>query len=135
MYVRDSGLVHALLAIEGYNQLSGHPVVDAGWEGFVIENVLSVMKDGSRAGFYRTPAGAEVDRVPEFPGHSEIWVIEIKRALSAKPTKGFYHALEDIEPDKSFVVHAGDERRPVSEGVDAIGLAELSGMLLNGSRA
>ncbi len=135
VYVRDSGLVHALLDIEDYNQLSGHPVVGASWEGFVIENLLSVVKDRSLAGFYRTSAGAEVDLVLEFPGLSEIWAIEIKRALSAKPKKGFYHACEDIQPDRSFVVYAGDERYSISEGVEAIGLAEMSEMLVGRSGA
>ena len=133
VYVRDSGLVHALLDIQDYNQLSGHPVVGASWEGFVIENLLSVVKDRPLASFYRTSAGAEVDLVLEFPGISEIWVIEIKRALSAKPKKGFYHACEDIQPNKSFVVYAGDDRYPISQGVEAIGLAEMSELLLRGS--
>ena len=133
VYVRDSGLVHALLDIQDYNQLSGHPVVGTSWEGFVIENLLSVVKDRPLASFYRTSAGAEVDLVLEFPGISEIWVIEIKRALSAKPKKGFYHACEDIQPNKCFVVYAGDDRYPISQGVEAIGLAEMSGLLLRGS--
>lgn len=133
VYVRDSGLVHALLDIEDYNQLSGHPVIGASWEGFVIENLLSVVKDRSLASFYRTSAGAEVDLVLEFPGISEIWVIEIKRALSAKPKKGFYHACEDIQPHRSFVVYAGDERYSISGGAEAIGLAEMSKMLSKGS--
>ena len=135
VYVRDSGLVHALLDIQDYNQLSGHPVVGASWEGFVIENLLSVVKDRPLASFYRTSAGAEVDLVLEFPGISEIWVIEIKRALSAKPKKGFYHACEDIQPHKCFVVYAGDDRYPISQGVQAIGLAEMSELLLRGSGA
>ena len=133
VYVRDSGLVHALLDIQDHNQLSGHPVVGASWEGFVIENLLSVVKDRPLASFYRTSAGAEVDLVLEFPGISEIWVIEIKRALSAKPKKGFYHACEDIQPNKCFVVYAGDDRYPISEGVEAISLVEMSELLLRGS--
>ncbi len=135
VYVRDSGLVHALLDIQDYNQLSGHPVVGASWEGFVIENLLSVVKDRPLASFYRTSAGAEVDLVLEFPGISEIWVIEIKRALSAKPKKGFYHACEDIQPNKCFVVYAGDDRYPISQGVEAIGLVEMSELLLRRSGA
>ena len=132
VYVRDSGLLHALLDIEDFNQLSGHPVVGASWEGFVIENLLSVKKDSALASFYRTSAGAEVDLVLEFTGLSELWVIEIKRSLSARPGKGFYRACEDIQPHKSFVVYAGNERYPVSEGVEAISLAEMSQMLLKG---
>ena len=129
VYVRDSGLVHALLDIEDYNRLSGHPVVGASWEGFVMENLLSVVEYSTLAGFYRTAAGAEVDLVLEFPGISEIWAIEVKRSLSAKLKKGFYHACEDIQPHKCFVVYAGADRYPVSEGVEAIGLAEMARVL------
>lgn len=135
VYVRDSGLLHALLGIGDYNSLSGHPVVGTSWEGFVIENLLSDLPYRTQSNFYRTAAGAEVDLVLEFPGKSEIWVIEIKRALSAKPKKGFYHACEDIQPHKSFVVYAGDERYPISEGVEAISLSEMCEMLANGSGA
>jgi hypothetical protein len=117
VYVRDSGLVHALLGIGDYNELAGHPVIGASWEGFVIENLLSVVPDRSSASFYRTSAGAEIDLVLDLPGRAGRWAIEIKRALSAKPGKGFYQACEDIQPDKSFVVYAGTERYPVSEGM------------------
>ena len=117
VYVLDSGLVHALLGIGDYNELAGHPVIGASWEGFVIENLLSVVPDRSSASFYRTSAGAEIDLVLDLPGRAGRWAIEIKRALSAKPGKGFYQACEDIQPDKSFVVYAGTERYPVSEGM------------------
>ncbi len=133
VYVRDSGLLHALLGIKDYNALAGHPVVGASWEGFLIENLLSVVQDRTLASFYRTSAGAEVDLVLEFPGLTERWVIEIKRGLSAKPTKGFYNAVEDIQPDKTFIVYAGDERYPVSEGVEAISVSEMTRMLLDKS--
>ena len=135
VYIRDSGLLHALLGIGDYNSLCGHPVVGTSWEGFVIENLLSDLPYKTQSNFYRTAAGAEVDLVLEFPGKSEIWAIEIKRALSAKPKKGFYNACEDIQPHKSFVVYAGDERYPISEGVEAISLSKMCQMLANGSGA
>ena len=135
VYVRDSGLLHALLGIGDHNSLCGHPVVGTSWEGFVIENLLSDLPYRTQPNFYRTAAGAEVDLVLEFPGKSEIWAIEIKRALPAKPKKGFYHACEDIQPHKSFVVYAGDERYPISEGVEAISLSKMCEMLANGSGA
>ncbi len=131
VYVRDSGLLHALLGIKDYNTLAGHPVVGTSWEGFIIENLLSVVADRTLASFYRTAAGAEVDLVLEFPGLTETWVVEIKRGLSAKPTKGFYNALEDIRPEKTFIVYAGDERYPVAEGIEAIGLLEMMQLLLD----
>jgi predicted AAA+ superfamily ATPase len=125
IYVRDSGLVHALLGIEDYNELAGHPVVGPSWEGFVIENLLAAVPSRTTASFYRTAAGAEVDLVLEFPGRGEIWAIEIKRGLAARPTKGFHNAREDIQPARSFVVYAAEERYPVTEGVEAIGVTEL----------
>ncbi|MDZ7750202.1 MAG: ATP-binding protein [Gammaproteobacteria bacterium] len=130
VYVRDSGLVHALLGIEDYNELAGHPVVGTSWEGFVIENLLAVAPERTQASFYRTSAGAEIDLVLELPGRAGRWAIEIKRALSAKPGRGFYQACEDIQPDKSFVVYAGEERYPVTEDVQAIGVLEMAQTLL-----
>jgi len=135
IYVRDSGLLHALLGIGDYNSLAGHPVVGASWEGFVIENLLSVLAYRTLASYYRTAAGAEVDLVLEFPGLTEKWAIEIKRGLSAKPKKGFYHAIEDIEPDKTFIVFAGEERYQVSASVEAISVPEMTQMLLEKSGA
>ena len=125
VYIRDSGLLHGLLDIGNHEQLAGHPVIGGSWEGFVIENLLTVAPDRTQAGFYRTSAGAEIDLVLELPGMKERWAIEIKRASSAKPGKGFYHACEDIQPDKAWVVHAGEERYPLAENIEAIGLREL----------
>ena len=129
VYIRDSGLLHALLGIVDYNSVAGHPVVGASWEGFVIENLLSIVPDRTLASFYRTSAGAEVDLVLEFPGQQEKWAVEIKRGLSVKLGRGFYSAIEDIQPDRSFVVTAGEERYPISEGVEAIGVAKIAELL------
>jgi predicted AAA+ superfamily ATPase len=125
IYVRDSGITHALLNLADYNQLSGHPVFGASWEGFVIENLLSVAPARTKASFYRTSAGAEVDLILEFPG-GETWAIEIKSGLGPKLEKGFHNAIEDIKPDRSFVVYAGSDRYPVTEKTDAISLIELA---------
>ena len=130
VYVRDSGLVHALLGLEEYQELAGHPVVGPSWEGFVIENLLAVAPERMQASFYRTAAGAEVDMVLEWPGREKCWAVEIKRSLTAKPARGFYHAREDLQPSRSFVVHAGNDRYPIAEGVEAIGLPALMHELL-----
>ena len=130
VYVRDSGVTHSLLGIPNREALFGHPVAGTSWEGFVIENFISVAPDRTLPSFYRTSAGAEIDLVLEFPGLTEKWAIEIKSGLSAKPTKGFYNAIEDIQPNKTFVVYAGDERYPISEGVEAISVSEMAKMLL-----
>ena len=129
VYVRDSGLVHALLGIEDHNALAGHPVAGASWEGFVIENLLAAVPPATAASFYRTQAGAEVDLVLERPGGRQPWAIEIKLGLTPRPSRGFHHAREDIGPERSFIVYSGDERYPLSEDVEAIGLREMAAVL------
>ncbi|WPC66340.1 ATP-binding protein [Rhodoferax ferrireducens] len=125
VYIRDTGLLHALLNIADRDSLLGHPVVGASWEGFVIENLINAAPVLSVPGFYRTSGGAEIDLVLELPG-GERWAIEVKRSRAAKPARGFYEACEDIKPAKRFVVHAGSERFPISEDVQAIGMRELA---------
>jgi uncharacterized protein len=125
-YVRDSGLLHALLGIEDLDELAGHPVVGASWEGFVIESLLAAAPERAKASFYRTAAGAEIDLVLELGGRHGMWTIEIKRGLTAKPERGFHHAREDLQPAKAFVVYSGQERYPLTDSVQAIGLRALA---------
>ncbi len=129
VYVRDSGLAHALLGLTDFGQVAGHPVLGSSWEGFVIETLLTLAPDRSLAGFYRTSAGAEIDLVLQLPGKTKPWAIEIKYGLTPKPSRGFHHAIEDLNADKAFVVYSGDERYPLNENTEAISLRELSALL------
>jgi predicted AAA+ superfamily ATPase len=124
-YVRDSGILHALLGIKDHNALAGHPIVGASWEGFVVENLLAVAPERTLASFYRTAAGAEIDLVLDLP-KGERWAIEIKRGLTAKPERGFHVACEDLRPARRFVVYSGDMRFPVGPDLEAIGVRELA---------
>ncbi len=124
IYIRDSGLLHALLGIKDYNELAGHPVMGESWEGFVIENILSVAPIGTKASFYRTSAGAEIDLVLEMPA-GKIWAIEIKSGIRAKPGKGFYNAIEDIGSDRNFIVYAGKDTYPIAENIEVIPLPDI----------
>lgn len=134
VYVRDSGLVHALLEIGDYNALAGHPVAGSSWEGFVIENLLGVVPPGTRAGFYRTRAGAEVDLVLHLPGEEAPWAIEVKLGLAPKPSRGLHNARMDLTPGRTFIVGSGTDRYPVAEGIDVIGLREVAGIVGRGGR-
>jgi len=125
-YVRDSGLLHALLGLETLDDLLGHPVAGPSWEGLVIENLINASPSGTRASFYRTAAGAEIDLLLEFGGGRGTWAIEIKKSLAAKTDKGFHIALDDLKPERAFVVYAGTERYPKAAGIEAIGLRELA---------
>ena len=97
VYVRDSGLVHALLAIGDKETLLSHPVVGASWEGFVIENLLAVVPEGVQGHFYRTSGGAEIDLVLSFPD-GRLWAVEIKRSLSPRPERGLSCRLYGHQP-------------------------------------
>lgn len=123
-YIRDSGFVHVLLNIKSLEELLSHPVCGHSWEGFVIENIHSVMPFNSFPMFYKTSAGAEIDLVIEHSDRS-IWAIEIKRSSVAHVRKGFYQSIRDLKPAKAFVVHAGNDRYPLRESVEAISLVEL----------
>ena len=129
VYVRDSGLVHGLLGIQDELTLTGHPVMGASWEGFVIENLLAVAPWRTLPSFYRTAAGAEIDLVLELPGRAAPWAIEIKHSLAPRPTRGFHHALEDVRPEKAFVVYAGTERYPLTREVEVVGVRQMAEVL------
>ena len=129
VYIRDSGLLHALLSINHFHALAGHPIVGASWEGFVIENLLSEAHPGTRACFYRTAAGAEFDLVLEIPGLERPVAVEIKRTLAPSLGKGFHHAFKDIQPERAFVVYAGNDRYPVAESTEVIGLRAMARLL------
>jgi len=128
VYIRDSGLVHALLGLRTFNDLAGHPVAGASWEGYVIDNLLAAAPERTVASFYRTAAGAEIDLLLEIPGHG-LWAIEVKRSLSGRPEKGFYIACHDLRPDKQFVVNAGLEKYPIDADTVAIGVSALAQVL------
>ena len=128
VYVRDSGLVHALLGIGDKDTLVSHPVLGASWEGFAIEQALAAAPEGTTGHFYRTSAGAEIDLLLHLPG-GESWAIEIKRSLSPRPEKGFHHACADLSPTRRFIVYAGDEQYPLSAEVEAMPLLTLARVL------
>jgi predicted AAA+ superfamily ATPase len=108
VYVRDSGLVHALLGIRDQEELLGHPISGSSWEGWLIENLLGALQNVAST-FYRTAAGAEIDLVLEFNAR-ERWAIEIKRSVSdPSPGKGFFFGCEDIEATRRIVLYPGSD--------------------------
>lgn len=131
VYIRDSGLTHALLNLTTLDDLVGHPIVGASWEGFVIENILSCLPQGVTSWFYRTSAGAEIDLVIEV-NHQERYAIEVKRSLSPTVSKGFYLGCEDVKATKRYVVYPGKERYPSTDGIIVTSLAELMEELQSG---
>jgi uncharacterized protein len=123
IYLRDSGVLHALLELETWNDIVGHPVVGASWEGFVIENLASSAGRWTPY-FYRTEDGAEIDLLLTRAGRPDI-AVEVKRASAPDTAKGFRLATNDLKVKKRYVVYPGSERYPMGDGVIATPLAEL----------
>jgi predicted AAA+ superfamily ATPase len=129
-YIRDSGILHRLLGIQGYEALLSNPVVGKSWEGFVIENILSVLPGTAEAYFYRTAAGAEIDLLLRLSS-SELWAIEIKKGTAPKITRGFHLACEDAQATQKYVVYGGGDEFPAQHDTTIISLQKL--MLRMGS--
>ena len=128
VYVRDTGIAHALLGIRDKEALLGHPVVGQTWESFIIETLITTAPDGTEAHYYRTSNGTEIDLLLTLPNR-ELWAIEVKRSSAQKIERGFHSACADLKPQKRFVVYAGMERFPLEKTTDAIGIVELAEML------
>jgi predicted AAA+ superfamily ATPase len=115
LYVRDSGIVHALLGLGDLDAVLGHPVAGASWEGFIVEQVIVAAPD-AEASFYRTAHGAEADLVLAFRV-GETWVVEIKRSSAPSVSKGFHLAARDVGAHRKFVIAPVAEPYPLREGV------------------
>lgn len=134
IYVRDSGLVHALLGLTTLHDLLGHPVVGGSWEGHAIESLAAAAPEGAELNFYRTHGGAEIDLVVTLTGKQRRpWAIEVKRSTAPTLDRGFHEACEDLEPSRKFVVYPGVDRYPLSRETEAISVAGLCELLRDAS--
>lgn len=130
VYVRDSGIVHTLLGLATREDVLGHPVAGASWEGFAIETLISAAPEGTQAHFYRTSAGAEIDLLLTIPGHG-LWALEIKRSLSPKVERGFHNACADLDPVRRIVIYPGEETYKLAENIEVCSIAEAGQWLLS----
>ena len=128
LYVRDSGIVHALLRLRSREDVLGHPVAGGSWEGFIIESLLAAAPEGTEANFYRSAAGAEIDLLLTLPG-DRLWAVEIKRGSAPKVGRGFRQACADLKPAKRYVVYGGTERFALNADTEAISISELAAQL------
>ena len=131
IYLRDSGMLHHLLGIGTMEQLLGYSRSGVSWEGFVIENIHASLPEGAKISFYRSAAGAEIDLVVELPGNRRPWAIEVKRGMAPKLERGFYHAREDVSPERSLVVCNTQENFLLGDGIEVLGLPEMMNILRN----
>jgi uncharacterized protein len=128
MYVRDSGLVHALLDLPTLHAITGHAVAGASWEGLAIETLIAAAGDRYTPMFYRTADGAEVDLVLERGGVVAV-AVEIKRSSAPVPSRGLRLACEVLQPQEVFIAHGGNGEWPAGNGITAVPLDVLAGRI------
>lgn len=129
VYIRDSGLLHALLGIETMEDLFSHPAYGASYEGFIIENILAQLPRW-QASFYRTSSGSECDLVLERAGRRI--AIEIKASTTPRLSRGNWNALETLQPDSGIVISPVDDAYPLGQGVMAMPLDAALDVLQSG---
>jgi uncharacterized protein len=122
VFVRDSGVLHQLLAIPNFNSLLGNPVFGSSWEGIVMENIIVRMPSWDYF-FYRTATGDEIDLI--LKKGNQIIAIECKASDAPKVTKGFYRSLDVIKPNKTFIIAPTNDTYKLQENITVIGLANF----------
>jgi len=125
IYIHDSGILHALLQINDFEELQSHPTLGSSWEGFVIEQIYALMTSGWQISFYRTNAGAEIDLILRKANQAPI-AIEIKYSLSPVVSKGFWSGFNDLGCKKGFIIYPGKDSYPVKENVQVLSIFNLS---------
>jgi len=126
VYLRDSGILHRLLNVTDYHELLGHPSIGASWEGFVVEQVLSIVQP-SEAYFWATYDGAELDLLFFHGGRS--YGIEIKFSSAPKITKSMRIALKDLDLAHLWVIHTGADTFSVDDRITFLALPDLKSIL------
>ena len=114
IYLRDTGILHAMLALDSYDDLLAHPVFGASWETLVLENIIAAYPDWE-AFFYRTAAGAEIDLVL-VRGQKRL-AIECKASTAPTVNRGFWNALKDLEVDEAWIIAPVAEGYPFADNV------------------
>jgi predicted AAA+ superfamily ATPase len=128
-YVRDSGVLHALLGLRTGRDVRGHPVAGYSWEGFVLEQLAAVLTSAWDVSFWRTSAGAEIDILVRSGGLPAV-AIEAKANVGAPaPGRGFHIACDDLNPEHRWVVYPGDRVLRLGSGVVVLPLGEAAGRL------
>lgn len=124
VFIRDTGLLHALTGIDSMDVLSNLLLIGPSWEGFVIEQIIATLREEYEYYFYRTHQGAECDLLLVKNGVVKT-AIEIKNTLSPKLSKGMQISMEDTGAEKGMIICRIAEGYPLSEKVRAVGLREF----------
>lgn len=124
LYVRDTGLLHALLDVRDTRQLERHSKIGASWEGFVIDQIIQALEAAPHECYHwRTHAGAELDLL--ITRGTRRFGSEVTRTTTPSLTRSMKTAIADLRLKPLYVVHAGDATYPLSKQVQAVALGDL----------
>jgi hypothetical protein len=129
VYVRDAGILHALLGVDTMQALESHPKLGAAWEGFVLEQAIRLTGERN-AYFWATHAGAELDLM--FMAHGRRYGLEIKYADAPRRTKSMGLACADLGLERLFVAYPGTASYSIDERMEVVGIRELPVRLAEG---
>lgn len=129
IYIRDTGILHCLLNVYNYDALLSHTIVGKSWEGFVIENIQSILPFGVHSYFYRTQRGAEIDLLIQFMD-GETWAVEIKCSSSPQTARGFTQSCENLQVQQRYIVYRGDDEYPTRNNTVVISLRNFMKKLI-----
>ncbi|NKB68135.1 MAG: AAA family ATPase [Candidatus Latescibacteria bacterium] len=124
VYIRDTGILHVLLALQDREQILGHPVSGYSWEGFAIEQFAAVLPPAWDMAFWRTASGAEIDLLLLRGGRPVIAVEMKTNTTDPRPSRGFYEGCKDLDPEEKWVVYPGEEAMSLARGVEVLPLTE-----------
>jgi len=128
VYLRDSGILHALLAIDNHQQLLGHYKLGASWEGFALETVCQLpILHGNQFYYYRTHAGAELDLY--WPNGDKAWGIEFKYQDSPSITRSIHNVMQDLHLEHLWIVYPGHQQYALTAKVNVVPLAMIGEVL------
>ena len=124
LYIRDTGLLHTLLAIRTQADLAAHNKLGASWEGFALEAAArAVGKRNEELAFWSTHSGAEVDLFWQEKGKN--WAVEVKYADAPRLTPSMASAMADLELAHLWVVYPGDRRYALAPTVTALPISDV----------
>lgn len=124
IYIRDTGVLHALLDIDDEDALRAHPAAGGSWEGFVLQQIIASAPGNYSFYFYRTHQGAEADLIVT-KAEQPLICIDIKLNRSPKPSRGFHNVIEDNQTTRNLIITPGSDIYPVHKHIDVVGLEEF----------
>lgn len=125
VYLRDSGLLHALLRLANPEAIYGHPCLGPSFEGFAIENIINLLPSFADVTFYRSHTGDEIDLVVSLPGGRRI-ALDIKYTATPRVSRGFKTAMSDLGISRGYIVTAGEAAFPLDGCIEAVPLHLIS---------